>query len=364
MGRVSLYPLKFQPLIRDYYFGGRRLAEMFARPLPDGVVAETWELSDHPSNPAVVDNGALAGRTLSDLIGEWGEDLVGSRILAAFGNRLPLLLKFLDVHQLVAAQVHPDDAYAQARGLDEMGKTEAWHVVYAEPGASVFRGMRSRATRSDLEAAADAGDLTGVLQPVVVEAGDTVFVPAGCVHAIGAGMVLFEIQQNSDVTLTPWCLFQNGQVIESTLAGAGREMFMEQVTFESSPAEEAKVSPVVLAEDGGERRFLVACRQFELESWSVRDVWEEPAHPDMFVALTPLNGEGVIEYGAGGEETYEAGRTLMIPAGIGDYRLRPRTESVVLRSCVADLDRDVVRPLREAGIVSAAIAQLGAVTGA
>lgn len=194
-----MHPLLLDPVYRRYLWGGRRFASALGRDLPPGDdFAESWELVDRPApDQSVVAAGPLAGRTLGDLVRGHGHDLFGRHApLAAF----PLLFKFLDARRDLSVQVHPDDARAARLVPPDRGKTEAWYVVAAEPGSRIYAGLSPGAGQADLAAAIRVGDCAGVLHSFEARKGDCIFIPAGTVHAIGAGLLVAEIQQSSDVT--------------------------------------------------------------------------------------------------------------------------------------------------------------------
>jgi mannose-6-phosphate isomerase len=194
-----MHPLLLDPVYRRYLWGGRRFATALGRDLPPGDdFAESWELVDRPGgDQSVVAAGPLAGRTLGDLGRGHGHDLLGRHApLAAF----PLLFKFLDARRDLSVQVHPDDARAARLVPPDRGKTEAWYVVDAEPGSRIYAGLAPGVGQADLAAAIRAGSCAGVLHSFEARTGDCIFIPAGTVHAIGAGLLVAEIQQSSDVT--------------------------------------------------------------------------------------------------------------------------------------------------------------------
>jgi mannose-6-phosphate isomerase len=193
-----LPPLTFNPVYRRYLWGGRRFATTLGRELPPGDdFAESWELVDHGDDQSVVAAGPLAGTTLGTLVRERAADLLGRH-----GPRptFPLLFKFLDAHRDLSVQVHPDDARAARLTPPDLGKTEAWYVVDAAAGSRMYAGLRDGVGRPELEAAIRTGCCAEVLHSFAPRVGDCVFIPAGTVHAIGAGLLVAEIQQASDVT--------------------------------------------------------------------------------------------------------------------------------------------------------------------
>ncbi len=197
---MSVYPLTFDPIFKDYVWGGRNLADRLGRRLPDGNVAESWEIAAHPDGSTRVNAGPLKGKTLLEIQLLWGIDLVGShnpRFLQL--GRFPLLIKLLDANRWLSVQVHPDDAYALANEND-LGKTEMWIVLHAEPHAELIYGFRKGVTREAFARAIADNLVDPWLHHVPVQTGDVIFVPAGTVHALGPGTIVAEIQQNSNTT--------------------------------------------------------------------------------------------------------------------------------------------------------------------
>ena len=190
-------PLIFRPLYRQYLWGGRRFQSLLGRELEHaGPYAESWEIVDRGDDQSIVRYGPLAGRTLGGLMQEDSFSITGISTPSTF----PLLFKFLDAHQVLSVQVHPDDKEASKRTPPDRGKTEAWYVVEAEPTSKIYAGLRDGIDKSTLQRAITSGRCEDALHVIEPKAGDCIFIPAGTVHAIGAGLVIAEIQQSSDVT--------------------------------------------------------------------------------------------------------------------------------------------------------------------
>ncbi len=193
-----MHPLILSPIYRRYLWGGRRFASALGRQLPAGDdYAESWELVDRGADQSVVAAGPLAGVTLGSLVRERGGDLLGRH---APQTAFPLLFKFLDACRDLSVQVHPDDARAARLPSPDLGKTEAWYVVDAEPGSRIYAGLHAGVDRDTLAASLRSGRCDEVLHAFEARPGDCIFIPAGTVHAIGAGLLVAEIQQSSDVT--------------------------------------------------------------------------------------------------------------------------------------------------------------------
>jgi mannose-6-phosphate isomerase len=192
-----LYPLKFQPIFKQRVWGGRNLERLYGKPLPSDVpVGESWEISDRPDAVSVIANGPLAGQDLHSLVEHHGKELLGQARLQ--GNRFPLLVKLLDAQEKLSLQVHPPKTKAAELGGEP--KTEMWFIADAAAGAELYVGLRHGVTRELFQQNIQDGAVADCFHRIPVKAGDVMFLPSGRVHAIGAGLVIFEIQQNSDTT--------------------------------------------------------------------------------------------------------------------------------------------------------------------
>ncbi len=192
-----LYPLVFKPIFQERIWGGRNLETLYRKPLPPNVkIGESWEISDRDDAQSIIQNGPLAGKTLHWLMQNHERELLGTA--GSLNGRFPLLVKILDAEEKLSLQVHPPDAKAAA--LNGEPKTEMWYITQARPGAELYVGLKAGVTRHEFEARIKSGDVATCFHRVPVKPGDAMFLPSGRVHAIGAGLVIFEIQQNSDTT--------------------------------------------------------------------------------------------------------------------------------------------------------------------
>jgi len=215
-----LYPLTFQPIFKDRVWGGRRLAKLYGKALPPGKpIGESWEITDRPEGVSVIVNGPLAGKDLRWLMQHHGRDVLGPAKPAADG-RFPLLVKLLDAREKLSLQVHPPAAKAVA--LKGEPKTEMWYFADTDPGADIYVGLKRGVTRAEFERRTADGTVAECFHRIEVQRGDAMFLPSGRVHALGAGSVLFEIQQNSDTT---YRVFDWNRV---GLDGKPRELHVEQ----------------------------------------------------------------------------------------------------------------------------------------
>ena len=261
MARV--YPLIFEPIYKPRIWGGRNLERLLGKALPAGqAIGESWELADLPSDASVVANGPQKGRSLHEVMQRWGKDLLGSAGL--YRGRFPLLIKFLDAEDILSVQVHPDKEAAAELGGDLDPKYEAWYVVEARPGAVIYCGLKAGVSREMLVAASRDGTVGDLLNKFEAHAGDCFYLPAGTVHALGAGLVIAEPQTPSDVT---YRLFDWNRVDPKT--GKGRELHLEQgirVTRVQYGVKDFLREPEALAGFGEARATrLAVCEAFVID---------------------------------------------------------------------------------------------------
>jgi mannose-6-phosphate isomerase len=320
---LLLYPLTFDPVFKDYPWGGRNLETMLGRTLPEGIVAESWDIAAHPNGSSVVDTGPLTGKTLPEVMALLGADLVGQRNLKALeAGRFPLLVKLLDANRWLSVQVHPDDTYGLANE-GEWGKTEMWVVLHAEPGAELIYGF-ARGTTKDAYAQAIGTDQSAEgLHKVKVKAGDVIFVPSGAVHALGPGIIVTEIQQNSDTTyrIYDW--------------GRPRPLHLQQSldVLDFAMIEPGPVKPKMLMEDEGFRvEQLVSCPYFETERLTMPagHAFYGLCDGDTFEMWAVLTGKATI-HSISDPVTLTAVQWALLPAELGEFQVEADEDAVLLR---------------------------------
>jgi mannose-6-phosphate isomerase len=197
---MNLYPFKMAPTFQTRPWGGRAMKDRLGKNIPDGTIGESWEVSVHPNGLSRVANGPFAGQTLKDLVGQWGERLIGKAVADRYGGDFPLLIKVLDINALASVQVHPDNAQAQALEQFPYGKAEAWCFLAVGPEAECYCGFQPGVTAADYDRAVVEGNVKALLRPMTIATGDWLYLPPGTVHAAGNGILLLEVQQNCDLT--------------------------------------------------------------------------------------------------------------------------------------------------------------------
>lgn len=298
------HPLVFRSLFRRYLWGGRRLATLLHKELGEGNdYAESWEVVDHGADQSIVAEGPFAGRSLHELVEREGPALFGRHLPQA---QFPLLFKFLDANQPLSIQVHPDDAYAQRMTPPDRGKTEAWVVMHAEPGSVLYAGLKRGFNRQALEREVRLGTTQLCLNEIEPQAGDCIFIPAGVPHALGADLVIAEIQQASDTTFR---LFDWNRVGAD---GRPRTLHIEQalevIDYDFGPVAPQQPQPT----DDANVERLVACDKFVLDRRRVSG-GATVAADERFHLLAVLQGEVVLQ-GRGGEFRRQIGQTALVPA--------------------------------------------------
>jgi len=312
-----LGPLKLRASLHETIWGGRRLATLAGKTLPpDALIGESWETA----NDAVVETPPFARHTLAELVLRYGPALIGTRAVEIYGRRFPLLTKFIDAQQWLSVQVHPEDDYAAAHEGGKLGKTETWYILHAEPGSQIVYGFTRAVTRDEVRRAIAETQLESLLNTVEVRAGDVVFVPAGTVHAIGAGVALYELQEYSDVT---YRLYDYGRLQAN---GQPRELHVDRAldVLRTEPPTTVQLTPQPTEPLGanGTQRTLVACPYFVEEELRLDGEAQLTVAPTSCQILTLLDGACEVAGSVGEAITLAHGDTAVLPATLGAATLR------------------------------------------
>ncbi|MFX3635075.1 MAG: type I phosphomannose isomerase catalytic subunit [Candidatus Pristimantibacillus sp.] len=320
---VQPYPLQFQPELKERIWGGRAL-EQFGLALPEGSIGEGWMIGDHPNGTTKVINGELAGKGLDEIRETYGREWFGTNGSSEKNGRFPLLIKLLDCNDDLSVQVHPTDHY-EGLPAGELGKTEMWYILDAKPDAKIIYGLQEGIDRASMEAAIAEGRITDTLQEVNVKAGDAFYIPAGTVHALCSGVLVAEIQQNSDTT------YRLHDYDRPGLDGKLRELHIEDslnvIAYEGSGASRMTTDHV----SDGEWLTIASSPYFTVEKGIVSSPAAYITSSSSFIILVIAEGSGTIKW-ADGMQKAKAGECFLLPASLGNYKLDGNM--TVLRSVV------------------------------
>ena len=327
MSIQSLYPLTFAPLLKEVIWGGQAIRPFKGLEPDEKKIGESWEISHVDDNYSVVAEGELAGKSLDELIQTYGERLVGKSVLERFGRRFPLLIKFIDARDYLSIQVHPDDALGMARH-NSFGKTEMWYVISATPGAKLYSGFAVQSSPEDYVRRIEEGTIVEALAEYEVRPGDVFFLPAGRVHAIGAGCFIAEIQQTSNITYRIYDYDRtdaagNKRELHTELAKDAINYRLEQdYRTAYTPAPDQPVE-------------LVSCRYFEtnlldLEAPLSRD-WSSL---DSFVIYICMEGKVSLRDASGHEVKLHQGQSVLVPAENPSLTLIPEGKVKLLETYI------------------------------
>ena len=318
------YPLQFQPVLKQTIWGGRRLGEQLGKPIgPESDYAESWEVVDHGEDQSVVRQGPLAGKSLAEVIASHRDWLLGRDVPE---GAFPLLLKYLDCNRVLSVQVHPCDAYGLQMEKPDLGKTEAWYIVAAEPDSLIYAGLKTGVDRQALQQAIHAGETEQVLHSFHPSPGDVVFIPAGTVHALGAGLLVAEIQQSSDTTFR---LFDWNRVDAN---GNGRQLHLDQglevSDYTSGPVQARRSDPQAVGwQPIVESEKFVLCEMGQGQDHVGGD--------NKFHIVTIPRGEANLHIG---EEVtpLKTGDTILLPAALEGCQLAVGEDSTALEMHLPD----------------------------
>ncbi|UCF33095.1 MAG: class I mannose-6-phosphate isomerase [Phycisphaerales bacterium] len=339
---MSVGPLLFEPIFKPKIWGGRQLEQRLGRKLPPGEpIGESWEVADLEDDQSVVRAGPAKGKTLGALVKEWGKDLIGHAEL--FEGRFPLLIKFLDAHETLSVQVHPDENTARKLGGRVRVKNEAWYILHAEGSGCIYRGLKPGVDATRLQTALAEDHVESVLQRINVRKGECYYLPSGTLHALGAGVVVAEVQTPSDIT---YRIYDWNRIDEQT--GKPRDLHIEQamecIAFDAPLIPQDR--PHHVAGMWTTVTRLVLCESFMIERIRmVGGVEREIPHSE-FVIWIMLEGQAAISYkGASQPLEILVGDTVLLPAGIQESRVHAIEDatwlevSIPLSSDLAELEK-------------------------
>lgn len=322
---ISLYPLKFHPILKDRIWGGTKLAGLYGKNLPPEVkmCGESWELSAVEGNVSVVSNGYLAGNDLQELIEVYMDELVGDRVFKRFGDEFPLLIKLIDASDVLSIQVHPKDELAMQRH-NAFGKSEMWYILEAEEPSDIITGFNRTLSPEEYKELLRNGAIREVLKHERAKPNDFFFIPAGKVHAIGKGIVLAEIQQTSDIT---YRIYDWDRLDPS---GMGRELHtelaLEAIDFKKAADTRQSLEPLL-----NTQQELVSCPYFKTNRLTLdKPLSVDLYDRDSFTVYMCTQGGGLVHCQGSEGIPLAQGELLLVPAGIHAISLVPNREATLL----------------------------------
>lgn len=307
-----MYPLKFENLYYEKIWGGRSL-EKFRDNLPKGNIGESWDVACHTNGRSVVSKGKYKGTRIDDLIKIKGEELIGTSISK---ENFPLLVKIIDAKDNLSIQVHPGNEHAD-KGKN-LSKTEIWYILEAEKGAKIVLGTRNSCTKEEIKKAIENGELEKYVKEVPAKKGQVYFIKSGLIHAIGKGILLVEVQQNSDTT---YRVYDYGRGRELHVTHALEAMNLNLIEKESKG--------ITILKEGYSKTYLCLCKEFSLELYNVQTSFEENSDKERFFIFTCIGGGGELIYSHDNKiEKMEVkmGDSLLIPASLGKYAFKGSIE--------------------------------------
>ncbi|CAM3612499.1 mannose-6-phosphate isomerase [Flavobacterium saliperosum S13] len=306
------YPLVFKPIVKDRIWGGEKLRTLLNKDILTPTTGESWEISTVPGDVSVVANGNFAGISLNELLQNYPKEILGSTVYERFGSEFPLLFKFLDAREDLSIQLHPNDALAKERH-NSFGKTEMWYVMQADEGAEIIVGFKKKSSASEYLQHLEQKSLVSILNKIPVQQGDVFFLETGTIHAIGAGVMLAEIQQTSDIT---YRIYDWDRV---DAQGNSRELHIEQaldaITYDEVAAQRKYESKP------NTRNQVVHCSYFTTNIIPLDGKMNFNKDGESFTVLVCTEGEFYVVTDSFLKYSFKKGDTVLLPAALTDFEL-------------------------------------------
>lgn len=316
-------PIKLRPIFKDYLWGGTRLRDEFNKDCNWDIIAESWEMSTHSAGNSIVDSGVCKGMTFGEFINKYGESVVGWKCRAF--SKFPILIKLIDSKQALSVQVHPDDDFAMAVE-NEYGKNEMWYIIDCDEDAYIYCGFNKDISKEEFEQRLRNKSVTDILNKIHVKKGDSYFIPAGTVHAIGKGILICEVQQNSNSTYRIYDYDRkdkNGNLRELHIEKAIKVMDMNKyIPYANEAGETSNAEECVL-------KKLCACKYFEVAVNETDNSTEIFVDESSFYAVVTVEGKGTV-YGGETKINIEKGDTVFLPAGIGNVKVEGSCKTIIV----------------------------------
>ena len=323
-----IYPIKFEPILKEKIWGGKKLSNLLNKNSDKSNIGESWEISDVDKDISIVSNGVLQGKTLQELIHIYKEKLVGEKVYKQFGDQFPLLIKYIDAKEPLSIQLHPNDKLAKKRHKS-FGKTEMWYVMQADENANLIVGFNKEVNKEEYIEHVKNKTLTDILNFDIVKKGDVYFIPTGRVHAIGAGVLLAEIQQTSDITyrIYDW----DRQDDKGNYRELHTENALDAIDFNAKNSYKTDY-----IKETNKASNIVDCQYFTTNTLSVdQNIAIDNSNKDSFVIYMCVDGNGVRFKSQEFEVDLNYGETVLIPASLKNFDILPFSKSELLEIYIA-----------------------------
>lgn len=309
--KLELYPLLFEPIFKDRIWGGTQLKSLLNKNIPNPTTGESWELSSIEGDVSIVKNGILKGKSLTDLLETYPSEILGTKVYEQFGNQFPLLFKFLDAREDLSIQLHPNDELAKKRH-NSFGKTEMWYVMQADPGAKLIVGFKKNSSPEEYLKHLENKTVVSLLDEIPVQKGDVFFLETGTIHAIGAGTVIAEIQQTSDITYRI-CDFDRKDANGNTRE-LHNDLALEAINYQVVSAKKE------YSKEENTSNIAVDCPYFTTSVLPLHGEVDKKNNGDSFRVYMCTEGAfSIVSQQA--TFSYKKGDTVLLPAIISDYQL-------------------------------------------
>ncbi len=311
---MKLYPLKFKPILKERLWGGTKLKNVLGKPIENDITGESWELSTVKGDISIIANGDFSGRSFQDLINAHAEELLGKSVVERFGRDFPILIKFIDAKQDLSIQLHPNDDLAKERH-NSFGKTEMWYVMQADENANLIVGFNKNVTKVEYAKSLENNTLLDLLNYEEVKEGDTFFINTGKIHAIGAGVLLAEIQQTSDITYRVFDF--NRKDKNGNLRELHTEMALDAIDY--TKKDDFKV---IYHQEANKANTMVDCPYFSTNFIQLtEDLKQDVSHRDSFTIYMCVQGKVTVE-NEYGSARIRKGETVLVSANSGTIVLK------------------------------------------
>jgi mannose-6-phosphate isomerase len=309
--KFEAYPIVFNPILKERIWGGKKLKTVLNKTISSDITGESWEISTVTNDVSIVSNGSLKGKNLNDLLDNYPQEILGKKVYKQFGNQFPLLFKFLDAREDLSIQLHPNDALAKKRH-NSFGKTEMWYVMQADEGARIIVGFKEKSSSETYLQNVENKTLVSILDEVIVKKGDVFFLETGTIHAIGAGIVIAEIQQTSDITYRIYDFDRKDA--QGNTRELHNDLALEAINYDvvKSKREYTKAE--------NESNNIVTCPYFSTNFIPLDGKMNCINNKDSFVVLMCTEGSLDIVINAV-NYAFNQGDTILIPAIVSDYQL-------------------------------------------